>query len=561
MRAGTGSTSRVRSHAVSAVEDERAGAATVPQAAPPQWCGQANRRRLTRMLIAGDGLALFVGFALPLVFVFHELGPRTDLVGVGEALLLTIAGLWVVGLQGLWTTNVTSVRVVEVSRITRVLSILAIIALVADRKSSVNLRVAGVIVAVVAGWLVFVAWRSIYRAYIAAEHRRGRYLSRVIVVGTDRRASDLHRLFEVHPELGLRVVGVLGRRHEAVRRGLGDFWLGDTLDAASVLDAVDAELVVFCSADLDPALVHSLTTQERVRHRPVYVDPGLSRVDLRRMKATSIGYQPLLELESAALSATQRAVKRGFDYVVGAALAAIFAPVMLVIAVCIKLGDRGPVLFAQERVGRGGERFRMYKFRSMHVDAEQRLAELKAQNERSGILFKMSDDRDPRITRVGRIIRKLSLDEIPQIFNVFLGTMSVVGPRPALPDEVAQFPAELLARHTVRPGITGLWQAEARDNEHFEAYHRLDLFYVENWSLLFDIVILLATVEHFVLRPMFRGVSAAPPSGPHPGDDRPVRHDGAGSSPARAAQAGHLEVVAPTADDASAGGAPTQLAT
>ena len=140
----------------------------------------------------------------------------------------------------------------------------------------------------------------------------------------------------------------------------------------------------------------------------------------------------------------------------------------------------------------------MIKFRTMHVDAEARLAELTATNERTGPLFKMKTD--PRVTRVGHWLRESSLDELPQLFNVIKGEMSLVGPRPALPREVAQFTGDVRGRELVMPGITGLWQVEARDNPSFDAYRRLDLFYVENWTLLLDVLILAATVEHVLVR-------------------------------------------------------------
>ena len=171
---------------------------------------------------------------------------------------------------------------------------------------------------------------------------------------------------------------------------------------------------------------------------------------------------------------------------------------MLVIAALIKLNDRGPVLFKQTRVGTDGNLFKVYKFRTMVVDAEARLAALAASNERTGPLFKM--DKDPRVTRVGRFLRASSLDELPQILNVLTGDMSLVGPRPALPSEVAAFDEELRDRTKVKPGITGLWQIEARDNPSFSAYRRLDLYYVENWSVSLDIVILFATIEHVITR-------------------------------------------------------------
>ena len=157
------------------------------------------------------------------------------------------------------------------------------------------------------------------------------------------------------------------------------------------------------------------------------------------------------------------------------------------------------MLFRQQRVGRDEHDFELLKFRTMVVDAEARLAELADVNARSGPLFKLAVD--PRVTRVGRFLRATSLDELPQLINVVRGDMSLVGPRPALRSEVEQFPDPLRRRHGVRPGITGLWQVEARDNPSFDAYERLDVFYVRNWSLALDIVILLGTVEQLVLRP------------------------------------------------------------
>jgi lipopolysaccharide/colanic/teichoic acid biosynthesis glycosyltransferase len=164
----------------------------------------------------------------------------------------------------------------------------------------------------------------------------------------------------------------------------------------------------------------------------------------------------------------------------------------------VKLQDGGPVFFKQVRVGRGGETFKVYKFRTMVVDAEARLAELLEQNVRTGPLFKM--ERDPRITRVGRFLRSSSFDELPQLLNVLKGEMSLVGPRPALPREVESFDDELMTRTKALPGITGLWQVEARDNPSFSAYRRLDLFYVHNWSLSLDLIILLATAEQVVAK-------------------------------------------------------------
>jgi exopolysaccharide biosynthesis polyprenyl glycosylphosphotransferase len=211
-----------------------------------------------------------------------------------------------------------------------------------------------------------------------------------------------------------------------------------------------------------------------------------------------MSYEPMLYVEAAKLSKVQVILKRAFDIILSLVVLVVAAPAWFVVAIGIKLGDRGPVFFRQTRVGKDGKTFRLVKFRTMRVDAEQLLASILAENERKGPLFKI--DKDPRVTTIGRFLRETSLDELPQLINVLRGEMSLVGPRPALPSEVATFASELRQRELVPPGITGLWQVEARDNPSFEAYRRLDLFYVENWSIILDLMILMGTVEQLAAK-------------------------------------------------------------
>jgi lipopolysaccharide/colanic/teichoic acid biosynthesis glycosyltransferase len=188
----------------------------------------------------------------------------------------------------------------------------------------------------------------------------------------------------------------------------------------------------------------------------------------------------------------QAAVKRTMDVVLGSVVLVCAAPVLLVAAIAVKLDDGGPILYRQERVGRDARRFNVLKLRTMVEDASAQLKVLQAHNERTGPLFKLSSD--PRVTRVGKFLRATSIDELPQLANVVRGDMSLVGPRPALPSEVEQFDHELQERISVPPGLTGLWQVEARDNPSFHAYRRLDLFYVDNWSLTMDLAIIAGTI-------------------------------------------------------------------
>jgi len=227
----------------------------------------------------------------------------------------------------------------------------------------------------------------------------------------------------------------------------------------------------------------------------VHLATGLRGIDSRRLRSLPLGHEPLLYLEPPGMHAPWYShLKRLVDLVVGSLALILVAPLLALAALAIKLTDGGPVLFRQERVGMANRRFSIYKLRSMTVDAEERLAELLQENQRQGgPLFKL--DNDPRVTKVGAFLRATSFDEIPQLFNVLRGEMSLVGPRPALPDEVAMFDEELLVRQQVRPGVTGLWQVEARDKPAFSAYRYLDVFYVENQSFALDFTILMATAR------------------------------------------------------------------
>ena len=212
-------------------------------------------------------------------------------------------------------------------------------------------------------------------------------------------------------------------------------------------------------------------------------------------------------VEGSGFASWQLVVKRAMDVVLGVVAGILALPVLLVAAAAIKLGDRGPLLFRQERVGYLGRPFVVYKLRTMVPDAEERLVDLTFANEREGgPLFKLTQD--PRRTKIGRILERTSLDELPQLINVLRGDMSLVGPRPALPHEVAQFDEELLGRQRVLPGITGLWQVEGRENPAFDVYRRLDLFYVENWSVGFDLAILMSTFQSVLMRLLWRSGSA-----------------------------------------------------
>jgi lipopolysaccharide/colanic/teichoic acid biosynthesis glycosyltransferase len=225
----------------------------------------------------------------------------------------------------------------------------------------------------------------------------------------------------------------------------------------------------------------------------VQVWPGVWGVGSRRLRSVPVSGEPFFYVEPPTVARWKLTVKRVVDIVgaVGALLVA--APVLALAALAIKLDDGGSVLYRGVRIGRHGKAFVAYKFRSMVEDGQPGMDVLATLNERTdGPLFKASND--PRVTRVGRVLRSSSIDELPQLWNVLRGTMSLVGPRPALPHEVEHFDDDLRRRHSVRPGLTGLWQVEARRNPSFHAYRRLDLRYVDEWSLSMDLAILASTL-------------------------------------------------------------------
>jgi exopolysaccharide biosynthesis polyprenyl glycosylphosphotransferase len=283
-------------------------------------------------------------------------------------------------------------------------------------------------------------------------------------------------------------------------------YLGDTIGIAGTLRAHEAGGVIVAAGVLDGPELRRMFRELIEANVHIHCSGGLWGIGHRRVLALPIGYEPLFYIEPPSLARHQVAVKRTLDLVIASLVLLITMPVLLVCALIIKLHDGGSVLFRQQRVGRDGRTFTFYKLRSMVPDADRRRDVLEGLNLRNGPLFKAEND--PRITPFGRLLRLSSLDELPQLFNVLRGDMSLIGPRPALSSEYEQFDDELLARQHVRPGISGLWQVEARDNPSFSAYRRLDLFYVENWSVSLDLVILVLTAEQVTAR-VVRGLWGA----------------------------------------------------
>nr|WP_235206438.1 sugar transferase [Actinomadura madurae] len=283
--------------------------------------------------------------------------------------------------------------------------------------------------------------------------------------------------------------GVGGRRG---RRGGGLPVLGDFGQAAVVADRIGADSVaVLACPEMDGVALRRLAWQIERNDVELVVAPALMDVTGPRISIRPVSGLPLLHVEHPELDGGRKVLKGLFDRVAALAGIVLLSPLMALIAVLIKLSGNGPVLFRQTRVGRGGREFTVLKFRTMVQDAEARRLELLAANENDGVLFKIRED--PRVTAVGRRLRRYSLDELPQLFNVLRGEMSLVGPRPPLPEEVAQYGGDVYRRLVVKPGLTGLWQVSGRSDLSWEESVRLDLRYVDNWTLALDLQIMWKT--------------------------------------------------------------------
>jgi exopolysaccharide biosynthesis polyprenyl glycosylphosphotransferase len=359
--------------------------------------------------------------------------------------------------------------------------------------------------------------RRIWHFYLFKARQQGKLTFRTVVVGTNDEANRLREVLSTGP-FGFQPVGFIetwiGKERratpriyhhpqpewqQATTRKLPELPVLGTMEGLRrVIRETSAECVfVASSAVRVDHMTHlaKLARQEGVEFR---VTSCLPEVLSTRLAVQPLGGVMALSVKPVRLTGTQAAAKRAFDLVAASLGLLVSAPLWAAIALAIKVTSPGPVLFKQARVGRRGREFKVYKFRTMVRGAEAMLEDVRDQNEADGPLFKLKTD--PRVTRVGAWLRRWSLDEVPQLLNVVRGEMSLVGPRPPLPDEVAEYEDWHLDRLEVHPGMTGLWQVKGRSDVSFDEYVRLDLFYIENWSLAYDLFILLTTAKAVLSR-------------------------------------------------------------
>lgn len=355
-------------------------------------------------------------------------------------------------------------------------------------------------IALPVGLVGLILARWLLRQHLSINRQGGSSMSRLLVLGGPSAVAHLaSTLIEARHAGYLPVAAYMPGVDSKVTREpeSGLEVLGHKAETASILDAIDRcqadAVAVSAGVQLHPQTLRHLGWALASRNVGLIMAPALTDIAGPRIHTQQVAGLPLIHVTTPTLEGGQRVAKRLFDVFAAILLILIAGPFMVLLAAVIKVASPGPVLFRQERVGIEGKHFRMLKFRSMVVDAEKRLATLESQNEGNEVLFKIKND--PRVTPVGKFLRKYSLDELPQLFNVLAGSMSLVGPRPPLPKEVAGYEKDVRRRLLVKPGLTGLWQVSGRSNLSWQDSVRLDLYYVENWSLAGDVVILLKTAR------------------------------------------------------------------
>lgn len=453
-------------------------------------------------LMLGDAVTAALAFLLVSVVRFRDGDTAVQLwAGLGidirlAALAFAVTWVAVLWMSGLYRLSVrwriwTEIR--DVLRATVVVAALTLSFLFLVKQVDVSRLFLALLF--VAQPTITVLGRLLLRAVFEANRRSGRDPRYMLVAGTGRLAQEFADTVENHAGLGLRIIGHLHAEEEP-RSHVSRPILGSIDQIEDVLHSEVVDEVAIC---LPPGAAH-------------HIEPitGLAAGEGKTVRI------PVDPVEGVLPSAVQEEfdgfivrslihdgqreagllLKRLIDIVGSAIGLVVLSPVLLMTAVAIRISDGSPIVFGQTRVGLQGRPFTIYKFRSMVADAEDRLDEVRHLNERDGITFKATGD--PRVTRIGRWLRKTSIDELPQLWNVFTGSMSLVGPRPPLPDEVAEYDVWHRRRLSMKPGITGLWQVEARHEPDFDRWVEHDLLYIDGWSLWLDLKILLKTIPALV---------------------------------------------------------------
>lgn len=462
------------------------------------------------MLAVVDAAAVLWAMSGALILRFGS-SPGNEFISTdGEpyiAVTLVLSAIWWVML-GLWGTRDTTILGYGTEEYKRLISAsFWLFGLVATLSYVLQIDTARgyIALALPAGLISLIIGRMLVRTHLRSARRAGKNSSTVLLVGGIYGVEHLARALQSQPMAGYRpfaayLPGSLPGTALSTELGLPN--LGHEPSAEAILSAIKSvrpdAVALSSGVPLAPKVIRELGWALADMNVKLIMAPALTDIAGPRIHTQPVAGLPLIHVSTPNLGNGQRVLKRIFDLAGSILLLLALAPILLLVAVVVRLDSPGPVLFVQDRVGAGGHRFKMYKFRSMVVDAELRLDALRAHSEGNGIMFKLKAD--PRITRAGSFLRRYSLDELPQLFNVVNGTMSLVGPRPPLPSEVELYQSHVHRRLMVRPGLTGLWQVSGRSLLSWDDTVRLDLYYVENWSVAGDIAILLKTFRAVVAR-------------------------------------------------------------
>jgi exopolysaccharide biosynthesis polyprenyl glycosylphosphotransferase len=433
------------------------------------------------------------------VFAAVEVGLGRKVTATHLALSLALPGLW---LAAVWLAGGYEARFIGAGsdEFRKVLSAgVSLTAAVAIASYAINLQVsrAFVFIALPSVTLFDLFARYVLRKWLHKLRRSGRCTLRVLGVGHELAVAGLITELKREYYHGLTVVGACVVRPGECDEVVGVPVHGGLDEIAAAVSAFEADTVaVLACPEMDGIRLRRLAWELEKTGTNLCVSPALLDVAGPRTTVRSAAGLTLLHVDHPQLTGIPLLMKDLFDRCVAAAALIVLAPLMAILALGIRLSDGGPALFTQVRVGKDGRAFKIYKFRTMVVNAEQRRAELLASNDSDGLLFKVR--KDPRVTAIGARLRRWSIDELPQLFNVALGQMSLVGPRPALPEEAARYGDYVRRRLVVRPGLTGLWQVNGRSDLCWEESVRLDLRYVENWSFALDLQILWKTISVMV---------------------------------------------------------------
>jgi exopolysaccharide biosynthesis polyprenyl glycosylphosphotransferase len=411
---------------------------------------------------------------------------------------LVVAWMWVLSLidsrsdRVIGNGNTEYMRIVDAS--IRLFGIIAIFAFLLR----VDVARGFLLLSLPVGVLLLVVERWLWRKWLVSKRLSGEYSARVLLVGSEATVAHLARELQRTPSAGYRVVGacVPSGKIASTIDGTDIPIMGNVNAVDRAILATGADTVAVTSTDELPAdKVKQISWGLEAGKQHLILAPSIVDIAGPRIHTRPVAGLPLIHVETPRFSRGQRVAKRTVDLTASILGVVLISPLLLFLAMSVRLSSEGPVFFRQTRIGLRGKEFSMIKFRSMVTNAEELLADLEKQQRDAGneVLFKMKAD--PRVTPIGRIMRKFSLDELPQLFNVIGGSMSLVGPRPPLPKEVALYADHVHRRFLAKPGITGLWQVSGRSSLSWEDSVRLDLSYVENWSLVGDMVILGKTAK------------------------------------------------------------------